>query len=669
MGEKSIKNKKIIDFILKCIIFTVSCFSIVALVAMFSFILKKAFPAIKSNWYTIFFTADILEGFGIWGSLCVSLITSVGAVLIALPISKRLAILIRYRLLRYGRLFRIVVDILAGVPSIIYGVFAYNSLGKLSGIITGTDASITIFNATLMLAIMIIPTMVSLITNQLYLVSNQLVESSVALGNTRTKAIYNVALKSIKPGIYVACIVALGRAIGETMATSILLYSTTPPNVFKEGFGLFNESYKTLSTAIAGYMFTDATQESVVENAFAMGLSLFVIVMILIFIVSRISSKKRFKISLPYSKKDWKNILIDTLKLPWTSIYYLILILNKLFKIAFKYIEYWISSILSFLCIKICKIKHDKYVYNVKIFNLFWTIFFEIISAIFVTMIVVWILYDVILIGAPKLRLMDFNYKKNGIMNSLIWTILLIILTIILTFPLALFTAIFLAEYAKHKWYGKLIQFFLDSLGGTPSILFGIFGMMMFLEVMGLKLPGGTRSLIAGALTMVLVILPTYTRSIEQVITNIPQELRNSSLALGAGKWETIRKIIIPISISGIISGTILSMSRIISETAPVFLTLGMSFNPNYGLLNHGQTLNTWILENQVYGVESMSYRIGQSYKFAFITILIITLLIIISYSVEPLINYIKKKRRIKFNKHILKLLKNKDKEKEVLYG
>ncbi|UUD37315.1 phosphate ABC transporter permease PstA [Mycoplasmopsis equigenitalium] len=633
---------------------------------MFSFILKKAFPAIQSNWKTIFFTANINE-FGIWGALTVSFITSIGAVLIALPISKRLAILIRYRLFRYGRFFRVVIDILAGVPSIIYGVFALSSLGKLSGFITGVKTDMTIFNATLMLAIMIIPTMVSLITNQLYLVSSKLVESSVALGNTQTKAIYNVALKSIKSGVYVAAIVALGRAIGETMATSLILSSPASANVFKQGLGIFNADYKTLSTEIARNMFTDSSSESIVEHSFAIGLCLFIIVMILIMIITALSRKRKIKITRPYLNKYPKSIIVDTIKLPVTGFYYLMYYLGFAWRYVTHNLGYAISILFVLIATKVFKIKHEKHVHNTKIIYLIWAIFLETLSAIFITAIVGWILYDVILIGAPRLRAWDLNYKYNGIMNSLIWTVLLILVAIVLTFPLALFSAIFLAEYAKDKWYGKLIKFFLDSLGGTPSILFGIFGMVMFLEVMGLKEKGASSSLLAGGLTMVLVILPTYTRSIEQVITNIPQELRDSSLALGANKWETIRKIILPMAISGIISGTILSMSRIISETAPVFLTLGMSFNPKYGLLKHGQTLTTFILENQVHGTSSMANRISLSYKFAFVTILIITLLIIISYSIEPLVNLIKKKKKQRFNKNIIKL--QHESRKEVQHG
>lgn len=653
MNSKIITKKKTTDIIVKTIVFVISSFSIFALIAMFGFILAKASPALQGKGFVkIFFSSDITE-FGIWSALIISLITSIGAVLIALPISKRIAIIIRYRLKKSGKAFRILVDILAGVPSVIFGVFAISSLGKITSAIGGIHSHLTIFNATLMLTIMIIPTMVSLITNQLFLVKDVLIESSIALGNTKSKAIYSTSLKSIKSGIYIAAIVSLGRAIGETMATAMVLGTKAPVNVFKNGFNIFNEGYQTLATSIASFMFTDSSSEIVVQSAFAMGISLFVVIMVLVVLVTRIASKKQLTMRTPFSNKRWNYILIDVIKLPYYAIYYFFLYLNKAISIIFSYIAVLFSYLIHFFTINILKRKPNKYSKNVKLFHVWWLITWEIICAILISGIVGWIVFDITAIGASQLSSKDMFTNRNGVSNSLVWTLLLILLAIVITFPLALLTAVFLSEYARDRWDGKLIKFFLDSLGGTPSILFGIFGMIIFIEKLGLQSGGGS-SLLAGGLTMMLVILPTYTRSIEQVITNVPNELREASLALGASKWETLRKIILPQTISGIVSGTILSMSRIISETAPVFLTLGMSFNPKFGLMEHGQTLTTWILSNQIYGTESMATRISWSYKFAFVTVLIITLLIFISYSIEPLMKWIKKLKRKRFKKKVI---------------
>ncbi|QSF13459.1 phosphate ABC transporter permease PstA [Mycoplasma sp. Mirounga ES2805-ORL] len=649
VNQKKIDSKIKKDKLVKFLIHLIASFSIVMLVLMFGFILYNSWPAIKGKKFIkIFFSSDI-KNFGILSALFVTLVTSFGAILIALPISKRLAILIRYRTVKFSKFFRIIIDILAGVPSVIYGIFAINSLGKLSSFITHTTSKLTIFNATLMLSIMIIPTMVSLITNQLYLVKPTLLESSIALGNTKTKAIYSIALKSIKPGIFVAMIVSLGRAIGETMATSMVLSTSVPKDVLKEGLGFFNQSYNTLASAIAGFMFTDSNDPIIVHNAFAMGLSLFIIIMLLVLVMTYISSKKKFSKPAPFKTKKCFLIVKDIFILPIYVIYYLLFYINYVFKKMFSAVKTICIS-----CFLAKGKRQERFKRNLflKKINTLWMIFWEIICAISLISIILWIMFDIFIIGSQGFYLYDFNPKKPGLMNALLWTILLVVVTIVIAFPLALFTAIYLSEYAKNSFFGKVVKFFLDSLGGTPSILFGIFGMILFLDLIGLRATGKT-SLLAGALTMVLVILPAYTRSIEQIISNIPNELREASLALGASKWETLRKIILPKTIAGIVSGTIISISRIISETAPIFLTLGMSFNPNFGLLNQGQTLTTWILNNQIYGTEPIKFRIIQSYKYALITIVIISILILISYSIEPIFRFIKRRKSIKKYKRI----------------
>lgn len=652
MENKVLHHKKRMDLAIKIAIYIVSSIAIIALFAMVGFILTNSIPAMKGKgFYNIYFTSDI-KNFGIWGALLVSLLSSFTAVLIALPISKRIAVAIRYRFKKFSRTLRVIIDILAGVPSIIFGLFAINSLGYVTGFLGGTSSKLTIFNATLMLSIMIIPTMVSLITNQLYLVNNNLIESSIALGNTKTKAVYSVALKSIKPAIYIAIITALGRAFGKTIATSMVLNSLTPTNIFKNGLGFINEGYMSLASSIASFMFTDSENPLVVQSAFAMGISMFVVIMILVSIVTVISSKNKIKIRKIFNRKDAKKIILDILYLPIFLIYFLLKVLKKCWDFIIYILILPIRKITQLISKKLTKNDSTKLNVFVSKIHLYWVLFWEVFSVLIVVVVISWILMDLLIIGAPAFNDIDFIPSKNGVSNALLWTLLLVLVSIIISFPLALFSAIFLSEYAKHKWFGKVVKFFLDSLGGTPSILIGIFGMLIFIDYMHI-VSSATTSLMAGSLTMVLVILPTFTRSIEQVITNIPNELRESSYALGSSKWDMIRKIILPLSISGIVSGTIISMSRIISETAPVFLTFGMSFNPNYSLMGHGQTLTTWILSNQIYGTDNEVIRIANSYKYALVTVIVITLLIIVSYSIEPIVNKIKKWKKSRIKKRI----------------
>ncbi|TQC54023.1 ABC transporter permease subunit [Mycoplasmopsis mucosicanis] len=641
-----IKSKKVANHIAKAIIFSFGSLSVLALISMFGFIIYKAFPALQNGGFKNILLSSNLNNYGIWSSLLISIIVAFGAVFLALPIAIRIAVVIRFRLKKTSKIVRSIIEVMSGVPSIIFGVFTLNSLGPLTSTILRIHTNLNIISAIIMLAIMSIPTMVSLIVNQLFTLPNHLIDASIALGNSKTYSIYKVGLKYIKSGIWIAVLVSFGRVIGETMATAMILNRLAPKNIFLSNF--FGESFMTLATTIAALMFTDSSDPRTVQVAFAMGLSLFVVVMFLVLAVYKISSNKTYnkfdlimyhqnklnKLKI-YRAKFTKTIAFSvfTLNLLLSIFSYLFLLIVYAIKVFFVTIKQRVNN---WFKIKPSTIKSLSMRVDIYREAMEW------IQLLLVFLFIGWLLYDVVFWGSKAFNINDLYVYKNGVANSLVWTLLLILATLIIAFPISLFGALFLSEYAKNKWYGRLIQFFLDCLGSTPSIIFGMFGLVVFLNTFNLYGAGKT-SLIAGALTMVLVIIPSYTRSIEQVLSKFPDELRNASMALGASKFETIRKIVLPAALNGIITGTIIAISRIISETAPVFLTLGMNFNPNFGLTQYGQTLTTSILANQLFGTESYNNKIAISYKFAFITISIIIILTISIYLIDPIVKIVKK--------------------------
>ena len=272
----------------------------------------------------------------------------------------------------------------------------------------------------------------------------------------------------------------------------------------------------------------------------------------------------------------------------------------------------------------------------------------EALAIIFVLGMIGWIVLDLSIVGMPQYELKDWLFTNeitviggtkhvpSLILHPLIWTLVLIGLTIAIAMPFALAAAIYLSEYAREKKNGKILRFFLDSLGGTPSILFGIFGVVFFIQTLNLhgKAP---LSLIAGTLTMVLVILPTFTRSIEQVLVKIPDAYRLASYALGASKSKTIFRVIFPQAVGGIITGVVLSMGRIMGETAPIFLTLGLTAAiTDIGFMLPGHTLTTNILDIFINNRDALSLQdqIALSYKIGSVALLATTLIILIAESV-----------------------------------
>jgi phosphate transport system permease protein len=172
------------------------------------------------------------------------------------------------------------------------------------------------------------------------------------------------------------------------------------------------------------------------------------------------------------------------------------------------------------------------------------------------------------------------NPEEAGILAALVGSIVLVALTALIAFPVGVGAAIYLEEYPTRGFITRIIQTNIANLAGVPSIVYGLLGLAVFVRTFGLG-----RSLIAGALTMSLLILPIVIISAQEAIRAVPSSLRQGSLALGATRWQTIWNQVLPMAFPGILTGTILALSRAIGETAPL-ITIGaltfIAFLPVY---------------------------------------------------------------------------------------
>jgi len=176
--------------------------------------------------------------------------------------------------------------------------------------------------------------------------------------------------------------------------------------------------------------------------------------------------------------------------------------------------------------------------------------------------------------------------RHGGIFSTIAGTILLVLLSIILATPLGVGTAIFLTEYTKESMFTKIIRFGVESLAGIPSILYGLFGFIFFV----IKLKMGW-SVLSGVLTITIMILPTIIRTSEEAIKAVPRNLRIVSYSLSATKWETVKKVVLPAAIPGILTGIMLSVGRAVGETAAVIFTMGSSLRLPTSLMDSGRTM------------------------------------------------------------------------------
>ncbi|MDU1911959.1 phosphate ABC transporter permease PstA [Fusobacterium sp.] len=158
--------------------------------------------------------------------------------------------------------------------------------------------------------------------------------------------------------------------------------------------------------------------------------------------------------------------------------------------------------------------------------------------------------------------------REGGIFPAIIGTIYLTIGTIVVSVPFGILTGIYLVEYAKDNLLTRVINLTIINLAGIPSIIYGLFGMALFVIFLGFDV-----SIISGSLTLGIMCLPVIITSTRESLLAIPNHLREASLALGATKWETITKVVLPAALPGILTGVILSISRAAGETAPIMFT------------------------------------------------------------------------------------------------
>lgn len=167
------------------------------------------------------------------------------------------------------------------------------------------------------------------------------------------------------------------------------------------------------------------------------------------------------------------------------------------------------------------------------------------------------------------------NAGKAGILPALMGTLWIMGLTIIIAIPVGIAAAIYLEEYSKKNWFANILEINISNLAGVPSIIYGLLGLEIFGRIMGM---GG--SLLAGACTLSLLILPILIVATREAIKAVPKSIKEASFALGASKWQTIRYALLPASFGGIITGVILALSRAIGETAPLIVIGALAYVP-----------------------------------------------------------------------------------------
>ena len=262
--------------------------------------------------------------------------------------------------------------------------------------------------------------------------------------------------------------------------------------------------------------------------------------------------------------------------------------------------------------------KRNVYVWGMRI--LMW------LAASITAALTLFLLGYVLVKGLPNITWELLSTKPSylrgtvGILPDILNTLYIILTTLLFVLPLGVGAAIYLTEYATNKRLVGMIEYAAETLSGIPSIIYGLFGSLFFCQFMDLD-----KSLLAGALTLVIMNLPTIMRTTQESLKTVPQSYREGAFGLGAGKWRVIRTVVLPNCVEGVITGCILSVGRIVGESAALLFTAGFAHALNgffEGLFSSGSTLTVALY---VYATEEGNFEVA----FAIAAILMILTLLI----------------------------------------
>ncbi|MDY4771711.1 MAG: phosphate ABC transporter permease PstA [Lachnospiraceae bacterium] len=218
----------------------------------------------------------------------------------------------------------------------------------------------------------------------------------------------------------------------------------------------------------------------------------------------------------------------------------------------------------------------------------------------------------------PDLFSMHYTSENASLMPSLINTLVMTLLSLAIAAPIGIFSAIYLVEYAKKgSRFVGLVRITAETLTGIPSIVYGLFGMLFFVST----LKWGY-SILAGAFTLVIMILPVIMRTAEEALKSVPDSYREASFGLGAGKLRTIFKIVLPSAVPGILAGVILAIGRVVGETAALIYTAGTVAQIPSNLMGSGRTLAV-----HMYALSSEGLHMDQAYATAVILLVMVLLI------------------------------------------
>jgi len=498
--------------------------------------------------------------FGVLPLLTATLIVGGGATLIAAPIGLAASIyLAEFASDRLRNIVKPIIEMLAGIPSIALAYFALFTISPLFQDYFGASY-FNMASAMITISIMVIPIIVSISDDAITAVSSELEDGSLALGTTRWETTKNVIVPAASSGIIGSILLGLARAVGETMVVTLVAGSVAnlTLNPLEEG--------QTMTAYMAQVAKGDIPPGAAIEAAFAVGLLLFILtytIRLLGEVVQEHFSGGKEKKSHPIIKNTKRSFVDSWWKLK--SFFYSNE--NKIQELKKRYRRQKIGKAITFICI-------------IGPLGFLFYFIFDIVQK-------GWSGMSVTFLTSYPSRFPN----KAGIFPVIMGSVYLIALTMVIAVPIGVGAAVYLKEFAPDKFYSRFLRRIIHNLAGVPSIVFGFIGYIILVEMFDI---GG--NLLSGSIILAFMALPIIEVSAEEAIESVPDDFRDAARGLGATRWETVRDNVLPNALPGIMTGSILALSRALGETAPIlFITTIFAKNPPTGIFDDFMAMPTMI--------------------------------------------------------------------------
>ncbi len=588
------------DKVMRYVLLAVSSLAVLIVLLIILFTLGNSVTAIKEIGILDFLFGDVWRpSGGDYGALPLitgSILVTLGSMVLAVPVGIACAIYIsEIAPAKLRTTLKPIVELFSAIPSVVFGFVGMMVIVPALKVLFPDQQlfSNSWLAASIVLALMSMPTIISVSEDAIHAVPRSYREASLAMGATKWESIVKVVLPAAVSGVSAAIILGIGRAIGETMAV-LMLTGNAPiiPDPLWNVYSLIS----TLTGTIA-LQLPEAVTGSVTQSAlFELGVLLMIIVLAINVLSRHVvnSAKRRIgegdgKPSLLFRMTGRSSIIPESvsdrlsehrstlmrcgmLLLAFIGVWMFASLLTS-DVMALVSAAVVVAALVGFGCVfdKIDSTSRQ----TVCIGGV------TVVMGAVILMLAI-IIGHILINGIPALSIEFLTTspapggRGGGIYPAIIGSLELIAGTAAIAFPLGVLTGIYLNEYAKDTRFTRIIREAIDLLNGTPSIVFGMFGMVLFVTALGFGY-----SLLAGWITLAFMILPVVIRTTEEALKSVPKDLREASRAMGATKWRTIYKVVLPAAMGGVVTGAILSIGRAAGETAPIMLTAAVISQPH----------------------------------------------------------------------------------------